>query len=165
MILSMSVPPCGFATLRKIVRLDIISTSPRQFAHAITRALQKKTQDAFGGVPSTGVNANDLISGFPSNLSDPSGESGDVAYALPAEVHQADDDLLREGDTIFEVLTLSSAVYVASHPVDFFREVWFDGLAAERNDHYTLANSGEAIAPIETLASGTSVTAKYVLAG
>lgn len=150
--------------MRKTVSLTIIATRPRQFAAAIASALRKKSIDQFGGVPSDGVTPGDLVSGLPANLADPSGDpTTDLAYALPAEVHFPDSEFLRAGDTIFEVLTLSAGAYVASLPVNFYRNVWFDGLAAERNDHYAL--SGEAIDPNATLAADVSVTAKYVLAG
>lgn len=150
--------------MRKRVNLTIISTRPRQFAAAVASALRKKNIDSFGGVPSDGVTPGDLLTGLPVNVSDPSGDpSADLTYALPSKVHQVDEDFLRPGDTIFEKLAYAGGTYVASLPVNYFRAVWFDGLAAERNDHYLM--SGEAIAPLATLASGVSVTAKYVLAG
>lgn len=151
--------------MRKRVSLTIIATRPRQFASLLSEALRKKTIDAYGGAPSDGVNMSELTTGLPINLSDPSGDpSGVSGYALPARVKLPTDVFLRDGDTIFEKLTLSTDVYTASLPVEFYREVWFDGLLARHVDHYTLT-AAKAVDPVAPLASDVSVTAKYVYAG
>ena len=154
----------GCDTLRKRVSLTIIATRPRQFAELFSEALRKKTIDAFGGVPSTGVTPGDLISGAPVNIFDPSENPGaNIEYSLPPITHFPDDPFLRVGDTIFEVLTLSGSTYHASLPVNFYRNVWFDGLAARFSDHWTV-NPAKAVVPATTVESGVSVSAKYVLA-
>lgn len=148
----------------KRVSITIIATRPRQFASALAEALRKKSIDAYGGAPSDGVNPGDLTSGLPINIFDPNeGPGADTDYALPPITHFPDDPFLRSGDTIFEVLTLTGSNYRATHPVNFYRDVWFDGLAARLNDHWTM-NSSDEVVPVGTVNSGVSVTAKYVLA-
>lgn len=149
--------------MRKRIAIVITTTRPRQFANAFISALRKASIDAFGGVPSDGITPGDLISGLPGNLSDPSGTPGNQQqYALPPRTHFVTDAFLRVGDTIFEQLTRNGSIYEPSLDVDFYRNVWFDGLAAERSDHYSLI--GSAVSPNVTLSTDVRVTAKYVLA-
>lgn len=148
----------------KRVSITVVDIRPRQFAKVITSALTKKTIDAFGGIPADSVHPGDLINGLPIGVGDPDDGSPPPAFALPAEVHFPDDPFLRAGDTIFEVLTLAGGVYSPSLSVDFYRDVWFDGLSADKGIHFTVTTNGD-VDPISTLDSDVSVTAKYVLAG
>lgn len=148
----MQGPQSGFGTLRKHITLDIIDSRPRSFAKRFERALATKSIDAFGGVPSNGVFGDTPYAN----------PSSDANTALPPLSREPDNPFLHTGDTVFELLTLVSGTYGASHTVKFYRNVWFDGLAAERNDHYLL--QGNRIDPLVSLASGVRVTAKYVVA-
>lgn len=148
--------------MRKRVSISVIDKRPRTFAQLFDEALRKKSIDSFGGIPANALDFGDLIGGLPENINDPGG-NGDGEHALPPRVHTPDEDFLQAGDTIFEELTVNGSVYEASLPVDFYRDVWFDGLQAEPSAHYTV--SSEAIKPVDTLASSVRVTAKYVLAG
>jgi len=130
----------------------------------VTSALRKKTIDSFVGAPADGVSPGDLTSGAPVNIYDPSEDPGaGTNYSLPPAIHFPDDEFLRPGDTIFEVLTLAGGVYEASLPVDFYRNVWFDGLSTRIIDHWTMTAAGN-VDPETTLPSGVNVTAKYVMA-
>lgn len=152
--------------MQKRLSFTVIDIRPRQVSAAIAGALRKTSIDAFGGVPSDGVTPGDLISGFPVNLSDPNAtENAMPVTTLPSDYVVLPDAnaFLESGDTVFEELTLGGGVYTGTLPIDFYRDVWFDGLKAERNDHYLLTST-RAIDPTGSLDAATSVTAKYVIA-
>jgi len=98
---------------------------------------------------------------------DPSGvEGGDIARSVPAETisPEADwtPDSIETGITVEETLTRNANSFFTSQPFLFFRDVWFDGIIAFPQEHWTLSGSDQLI-PNVTLISGTEVIGKYVI--
>jgi hypothetical protein len=86
----------------------------------------------------------------------------------PATIQVADSlepltaDSVGSGQTLYERLTLSSGQYCPSLPVDFYRRVWFDGLEAFEDLHFTVDLSTQCVVPNSAIPSTSVVTASYV---
>lgn len=136
-------------------------THPRNIIAAFTEKLAHQTD--FQGIGA--AFGQDIISIGAED--DPSGTDGEVTeFAVPPEVVQIElgdtIDSFNPGDTIEETLSGSSGVYFTTYDFDFLRGVWFDGVLALYNEHWTLSGTN-AIIPNVTLADDTIVIGRYVI--
>lgn len=94
---------------------------------------------------------------------DPGAGSGqDVTLAMPPQIHAVDDGT-PTGTTVEEQLTLTATdTYITTEPYVFFRYVWFDGILALSNVHWS-ASGSNAIITNASLISGTQVIGQYVI--
>lgn len=71
-------------------------------------------------------------------------------------------DQVAPRNTVYEQLPRTGDAFFPSLRVDFYRDVWFDGLPAYSPQHYTVGVSGS-IVPNATLISSTLVSSRYVV--
>ncbi len=90
----------------------------------------------------------------------------DSERAVPPDIIDVLDvssiDDIPEGSTFEEILQEVSGSYMTTYPLEFFRDVWYDGLMAVPYEHWTIPDS-DTLLPNSALISGTQVEVKYVV--
>lgn len=146
--------------MKKNQTIEIVNrkyTNPRNIIAAFTEKLsQQSVLEGVGGP--FGLDIADVTD---------DADSDDLGTSVPSEpVSSAEEevsiDSIEEGSTFEEELVLSGGLYYTSLPFEFFKNVWFDGLLAIYNEHWTISGT-QAIVTNIPLLDGTEVIARYVV--